>query len=156
LGWKDFDGKPSPTRLLRQNTTPEGIFYTEVSAEESAAITGTLSPFEKVVRSNVLPLPGKEIEKQTLIAYIAERKLCGVQAARQQVLPLLITEKYLEEFEKRRPKARPEIWLRRTQKKFNCFSFRDSPHVHNGAAADGLQLPPPQVNNSPQWVKGSC
>ena len=43
--------------------------------------------------------------------------------ARKQVVTLLISDGYVQEFEKPRSRARPEKWLRRTDKKFNRTSF---------------------------------
>ena len=123
LGWKDAAGKPCVSRLLRQNAEGDGLYYTELSAEETMAMDGKLSPFQKVISSGLLPEPGREIQKDVLIARIAERKLCGENTARKQVVTLLINDGYVEEFEKPRSRARPEKWLRRTDKKFNCTSF---------------------------------
>ena len=123
LGWKDAEAKPCTSRLLRQNSEGCALYYTEVSAEETMLINGKLSAFEKVVKSDLLPEPGEEIQKDVLIARIAEKKLCGENTARKRVVTLLISDGYLEEFEKPRSRARPEKWLRRTEKKTNVASF---------------------------------
>jgi hypothetical protein len=123
LGWKDVEEKPCTSRLLRQNSEGGALHYTEISAEETMMLNGNLSPLQKVVRSHILPLPGEEIAKEVLIAQIAESKICGLGKARKQVMPLLISEGYVEEFDKPRTGARPEKWLRRTDKVFNRTSF---------------------------------
>jgi hypothetical protein len=122
LGWKDADGKPSATRLLRQNSTADGIYYTELSAEESMMIGGKLSAFQKVRDSGVLPQPGEEIAKNVLLARIVERGLCGQNKARE-VVTLLIDDGFFEPFDKPRSTGPAEKWLRRTDKKFNRLSF---------------------------------
>jgi AAA domain len=146
LGWQDAAGKPCVSRLLRQNAEGCGLYYTELSAEETMAIDGKLSAFEKVVRSDLLPEAGAEIQKDVLIARIAERKLCGENTARKQVVTLLISDGYVEEFEKPRSRARPEKWLRRTEKKFNCVSFV-IPKTVTELVTDELQTTPAGICN---------
>jgi hypothetical protein len=110
-------------------------------------LNGKLSPFEKVLRSHILPLPGEEIAKDVLVAQIAERKICGLGKARKQVLELLISEKYVEEFEKPRSSARAEKWLRRTQKEVGKISFASHTAPTSGLVTDGLQTAPAAVYN---------
>jgi len=146
LGWKDAAGKPCVSRLLRQNAEGGGLYYTELSAEETMAVDGKLSPFQKVISSGLLPEPGREIQKDVLIARIAERKLCGQNTVRNQVVTLLKSEGYIEEFEKPRSRARAEKWLRRTDKKSNCVSFV-IPKAATELVADKLQMAPAPVCN---------
>jgi hypothetical protein len=146
LGWKDAEDKPCTSRLLRQNSEGGALFYTEVSAEETMMLNGKLSAFEKVLRSHILPLPGEEIAKELLIAQIAERKFCGLGKARKQVLELLISEKYVEEFEKPRLGTRAEKWLRRTQKEVGKLSFASRVPATE-LVTDELQTAPPAVCN---------
>jgi hypothetical protein len=87
------------------------------------AMDGKLTPLQQFLRSGILTVPGKEISKNALIAQIAEMKICGLDKARKQVVELLISEGLVEEFEKPRSGARPEQWLRRTDKVFNRTSF---------------------------------
>jgi hypothetical protein len=89
---------------------------------------------------------GAGVGKDVLIARIAERKLCGENTARKQVVTLLISEGYVEEFEKPRSRARPEKWLRRTAKKFNCVSFV-IPKAATELVTDKLQTAPAAVCN---------
>ena len=123
LGWKDAEEKPCTSRLLRQNSGGGALYYTELPADETMMLNGKLSAFQKVVRSHILPVAGEEIPKEVLIAQIAESKLCGLGKARKQVMPLLISEGYFEEFDKPRTGARQEKWLRRTDRVFNRTSF---------------------------------
>jgi hypothetical protein len=64
LGWKGADGQRSVTRLLRQNAEGGGIFYTDVPAEEALMMSQRISPFLKVLRSDVLPEPGEDVQKR--------------------------------------------------------------------------------------------
>jgi AAA domain len=146
LGWRDAEGNPCTNRLLRQNSEGGALYYTEVSADQTMVLNGKLSPFEKVLRSHILPLPGEEIAKDVLIAQIAERKICGLGKARKQVLELLISEKYVEEIEKPRSGARAEKWLRRTQKEVGKISFA-SRVLATELDTDGLQTAPVAVCN---------
>jgi hypothetical protein len=116
LGWKDVDGMPCVTRLLRQNSEGNGLFYTDVPAEEALLISQRLSPFLKVLRSDVLPEAGEDVQKDILVARITERKLCGRDRALKEVIPMLIDEGYLVVKEVPRPGRRPEIHLVRTDK----------------------------------------
>jgi hypothetical protein len=145
LGWKDAHGKPCASRLLRQNSEGGALYYTEVSAEETMWINGKLSPFEKVLQSCILPLPGKEIAKNALIAQIAENKICGIQRARTQVIELLINEGYVEEFDKPRSTGPAEKWLRRTDKEVGRISFVQ--RATAGLVTDELQTAPAAVFN---------
>jgi hypothetical protein len=123
LGWKDADGKPCANRFLRQNSEGGALYYTELSPEETMAMDGKLTPLQKFHRSGVLARPGEEIAKDALIAKIANEKICGLVKARTQVLPLLISDGLVEEFEKPRSTGRAEKWLRRTNKQRNGSSF---------------------------------
>jgi hypothetical protein len=116
LGWKDAAGKPCPSRLLRQNAEGCGLYYTEVPAEEASMMSQSVSPFLKVLRSDVLPDPGEDVQKDILVARISGRKLCGRDRALKEVIPMMIDEGYLEEKEVARPRKRPAIYLVRTNK----------------------------------------
>jgi hypothetical protein len=146
LGWKDAEGKPCASRFLRQNSEGRALYYTEVSAEETMLINGKLSAFQQVLRSGILPEPRKEIAKDVFIAQIAERKICGLGKARKQVPELLISEKYVEEFEKPRSGARAEKWLRRTEKEVGKISFVSRVSATE-LVADKLQSAPATVCN---------
>jgi hypothetical protein len=147
LGWKDAEGKPSVNRFLRQNSEGGALYYTEVSAEETMVINGKLSPFERVLRSDILPAPGKEIAKNVLVAQIAEKKICGLNRASRQVLDLLLSEGYVEEFGKPRPGARKEKWLRRTDKKVGHLDFRSRVAPKAELVANELQMAPAGICN---------
>jgi hypothetical protein len=123
LSWKDAAGEPCFTRLLRQNSEGGALYYTELSPEEAMAMDGKLSPLQKFHRSGILARPGEEIAKDALIAKIANEKICGLGKARKEVLPLLINDGLVEEFEKPRSTGRAEKWLRRTDKQRNRTSF---------------------------------
>jgi hypothetical protein len=79
-----------------------------------------LSPFLKVLRSDVLPEPGEEISKETLVARLTDEtrgnKICGRDKALEEVIPLLIDEGYLTVKEVARPRVRAAIHLVRTDK----------------------------------------
>jgi hypothetical protein len=133
LDWKDPMGEPSPSRFLRQNSTATGFFYTELSNEETLTLTGKVSPLEKVQKLVCAQEPGKIIEKKLLIARIVnDEKICGENKARDAV-KLLISDGYLEEFDKPRTTGPAEKWVRRTDKKPNHTSFaggKPSPDPH--------------------------
>ncbi len=117
LGWKDADLMPCATRLLSQSSEGNGLFYTELSAVETMlSSVSKVSPLRKVLCSDVLPNPGEEVEKNTLLALIIERKLCGRDKARQDVIPMLIHKGFLKEKLVPRPGARKAIHLVRTHK----------------------------------------
>jgi AAA domain len=122
LDWKDPMGEPSASRFLRQNSTATGIFYTELSDEETLALTGKVSKSEKVQKLILSQEPGKTVEKKLLIARIASQGICGENKVRDAV-KLLISDGYLEEFDKPRTTGPPEVWVRRTDKKPNRVSF---------------------------------
>jgi hypothetical protein len=123
LGWKDAVGAPSVTRLIRQNAAATGFYYTELSAEEAIMNDGKMSPLQKVLCSGVLPESGEDVSKKTLIARITSAKLCGRDKARDEVLPSLVDEGYLEEEEVARHGKRPEIRFVRTSKLPGSVSF---------------------------------
>jgi hypothetical protein len=106
---------------------------------------GKLTPLEKFWRSGIFTLPGQEISKDALIALIAEMKVCDLGKAGKQVVPLLISDGFAEEFEKPRPRARPEIWLRRTDKQRNCTSFASVRHPLPKLVTNGLEMAPAGV-----------
>lgn len=123
LDWKDPMGEPSASRFLRQNSTATGIFYTEMSNEETLTLTGKVSPLEKVQKLICAQEPGKEIEKKLLIARIVnDEKICGVIKARDAVR-VVISDGYLEEFDKPRTTGPAQKWVRRTDKKPGHTSF---------------------------------
>jgi hypothetical protein len=138
LGWKDAAGEPCFTRLLRQNSEGGALYYTELSPEEAMAMDGKLSPLQKFLQSGIFAVPGEEIAKDALIAKIADRKICGLGKARTEVLPLLISDGLVEEFEKPRSGARSEKWLRCTNKQRNRTSF----------VVPGIPLPSAEVRAS--------
>jgi hypothetical protein len=100
----------------------------------------------RLTRHHLLPNPGGEISKNALIAEIAESKICGLGKARKQVLELLIREEYVEEFDKHRLGARPEKWLRRTDKKVGKMSFASRVPATE-LVANKLQTAPAAVCN---------
>jgi len=123
LDWRDALGDRTTVKLLRQNTESASLFYRELSPDESILASNTASPTEKVLRAGVLPAEGESIEKKVLIARITKGKLCGDRLARNEVIPLLIDEGYLEEREVSRSGKRPAVCLVRTSKKPNVVSF---------------------------------
>lgn len=123
LGWKDAAGKPSVFKLLRQNSEGAGLFYSELSSEETAVLNPKLSPFDRIVRSDgILPDTGNDISQQALIENIRQRKICGRDTARDMI-SLLVEEKYLIKKEADRSGARPEIRYERTEKQHNVVAF---------------------------------
>jgi AAA domain len=146
LGWKDALGQPCFTRLLRQNPEGGALYYAELSPEEAMAMDGKLTPLQQFLRSGIFAVPGEEIAKDALIAKIAEKKICGLNTARRLVVELLISEGYVEEFEKPRSTGRPQKWLRRTQKEVGKLSFASHVAVTE-LVAGKLQTAPPAVCN---------
>jgi hypothetical protein len=117
LGWKDADLMPCATRLLRQGSEGNSLYYTELSALETILISpSNVSPFLKVLRSDVLPKLGEDVQKDILVARITKAKFCGRDRALKEVIPVLIDEGYLKEKEVPRPGARPAIHFVRTDK----------------------------------------
>jgi hypothetical protein len=110
------------------------MYYTQLTAEEAIMMTDKLSALSKIERSHVLPEPMEEIEKKVLIARIVEEGLRG-QNKGGPAATLLIADGYLKELKKRRKGKRPEIFLRRTKKKFNRTSLTLTRRVLEGAAA---------------------
>jgi hypothetical protein len=78
----------------------------------------------------MLPPEGEEIGKEILIARFTKNtgygKICGRDRARNEIIPLLVDEGYLEPKNVPRPNARPEIRFVRTKKKPGKLSFRTS------------------------------
>jgi hypothetical protein len=132
LGWKDATGKPAVTRLLRQNCEGGGLFYRELSATETILISGNVPPTNKVLRAGVLPEQGEHVEKKILIARITEGKLCGRDKAREEVLPSLIDQGYLEEKLIPRDNGRAAIHLVRTEKLPNVIEMVVPEEVSTG------------------------
>jgi hypothetical protein len=147
LGWKDAEGKPCASRLLRQNSEGGALYYTEVSAEEAMVLNGKLSPLQKVLQSGILPLPGEEISKNVLIAQISGKGICGIEKARKEVVELLISEGHVVEFEKPRSGARGEKWLRRVAKTGPSISFASRVTPPKELVTDELQMAPAAVCN---------
>jgi hypothetical protein len=89
------------------------------------AMSADIPPAEKVLRSGVLPELGGTIEQGDLIALItsARPRLCGRDKTRDEVLPWLVLEKYLEKREVPRATGRPAIHYVRTSKKLNRIVF---------------------------------
>jgi len=115
------------------------------------AMDGKLSPLQKFLRSGILARPGEEISKDALIAKIADRKICGLGKARTEVLPLLISDGLVEEFEKPRSTGRGEKWLRHTNKQSNKTSFVipgvPLPSAESELVTNGLEMAPAAVCN---------
>jgi len=123
LGWKDVAGKPSHSRLLRQNSEGGSLFYSELSSEEATVLNPKLSPFDRIIQSHdILPEIGQDMSQCALIARIQQSKICGRDAARD-VIALLVEEKYLIKREADRSGARPEIRYERTEKRHNVVAF---------------------------------
>jgi hypothetical protein len=121
LGWKGVGDVHTAKKLVRMGDR----VFTELSAEEAIAVDSKADPMDKALRTpGILPLEGESIEKQTLIARMAGREICGARRALDQVIPLLIDEGYLEEKEVPRTNARAAIHLARTSKQPNRVSFK--------------------------------
>ena len=119
LGWKDPSGNPTKVKFLKQNVEGGSLFFTELSSNEAAMVSSKTSPVDKVLWSALLPDEGESIEKTELIARImdAKPKICGRDAARHQVLPLLIGDGYLKETFVSRRRGPAEVRLERTAKR---------------------------------------
>ena len=125
LGWKDANGKPTARRLLRQNAEGSALFYSELTPEETMFASDDSPLDARVLHSGLLPEPGESVEKKALVARISKRKICGRDRARDEILPLLIDEGYLEEKEVPRSTGRAAIHLVRTQKMPGIISFKN-------------------------------
>ena len=156
LPWKDAAGKPCFTRLLRQNLEGGALYYTELSPEEEMAMDGKLTLLQKFQQSGILGVPGEEMAKDVFVAKLADEnacrfgQVCGIQTAGKQLLPVLMGDGFIEEFEKPRPKARPQKWLRRTKKEFGRISFVSAETPTATAkelVTDGLVMAPAGVRN---------
>jgi len=125
LGWKDASGNPTKVKFLKQNPEGGSLFFRELAANESVMASSTASPFDKVLRSGILPDEGESMDKQELIARImaTKPKICGRDAARNEVIPLLIGDGYLEETRVPRNSGPAAVHLTRTAKRHNVISF---------------------------------
>jgi hypothetical protein len=125
LGWCDSEGKPTSTKCLKQSAPGHGLFYSELTAEETLLISEKVSPCQKVLRGiGILPPQGGGVDKTTLVARITERKICGRDKALNEIIPVLVDEGYLEEKEISRRRKRPAIHLVRTEKIPGVTSFK--------------------------------
>ena len=138
LGWKDANGKSTARRLLRQNVEGSALFYSELTPEETM-LSDSEAPLDiRVLHSGVLPEPGESVEKKALVARIAKKKICGRDRAREEIVPLLIDQGFLEEKEVPRTTGRPAIHVVRTQKMPNFVSFKSPPvDSTDGAGTNG-------------------
>jgi hypothetical protein len=122
LGWTDEHGMCAISRLIQQNYGGGSLFYREITPENAAILTRTADPTKIVLADPlILPSSGGEISKDELLARITSEsrrggKICGIQHARWHVVPFLVKQGYLEEFDQKRTNARPQKWLRRTDK----------------------------------------
>src|SRR5205823_2988045 len=115
-------------KWLKQSAPGDGLFYTELTAEESLLVSSKIDPLNKVLHApGILPAKGEEISKEILIARITKNtvygKICGRDRARSEIIPLLVDEGYLEPKEVPRHNARPEICFVRTNKVVGKTSF---------------------------------
>jgi hypothetical protein len=116
LKWLDWEKKPVNKKYLKQSAPGQGLFYSELTAEESLTLSSKIPPLVKVLRTpRILPDPGGEISKELLVARITENKICGRDRATKEVIPCLVDEGYLEKKEVPRHGARPEIHYVRTE-----------------------------------------
>jgi hypothetical protein len=126
LGWVDADGKPTSTKYLKQSAPGQGLFYSELTADESMLLSSKATPFMKVLRAipgYILPPAGEEISKEILVARITDKKICGRDKATKEVIPSLLDQGYLEKKEVPRRGARSEICFVRTEKIPGRVSF---------------------------------
>jgi len=124
LKWLDWDGKPVNKKYVKQSAPGQGLFYSELTAEESLTLSSKIPPLKKVLRApGILAEPGEEISKEILVARITEKKICGRDRATKEVIPCLVDEGYLKKKEVRRRGARAEIHYVRTKKIPGKFSF---------------------------------
>jgi len=116
LDWLDWEKKPVDKKYLKQSAPGEGLFYSELTANESLALSSKTPPLMKVLRAPcILPDPGGEISKELLVARITENKICGRDRATKEIIPRLVDEGYLKKKEVPRHGARPEIHYVRTE-----------------------------------------
>jgi hypothetical protein len=128
----DADEKPTNTKYLKQSAPGEGLFYSELTAEESLLLSSNTSPFIKVLRAlpgHVLPAAGGEISKEILVARITENKICGRDRATKEIIPSLLDQGYLKMKEVPRRGARPAIYFVRTEKIPGHVSFANRKEV---------------------------
>jgi hypothetical protein len=124
LNWVDADGEPTSTKWLKQSAPGVGLFYSELTAEESLLVCSKTEPLTKVLHApGILPETGGEVSKEILIARITQNKICGRDRARSEIIPSLVDEGYLEKKEVPRHKARPAIHFVRTKKIVGRISF---------------------------------
>ena len=114
-------------KYVKQSAPGQGLFYSELTAEESLTLSSKIPPLKKVLRApGILPEPGEAISKEILVARITEKKICGRDPATKEVIPLLVDDGYLVRKEVPRPKARPEIRFVRTKKIPGKSSFKQT------------------------------
>jgi len=130
----DAEGKPTSAKWLKQSAPGDGLFYAELTEQETVLVSSRIDPLNKVLHTpGILPKEGEEISKEILIARITKNavygKICGRDRAKNEIIPLLIDDGYLEPKEVPRKKVRPEIRFVRTKKKPGKLSFRTSGQV---------------------------
>jgi hypothetical protein len=144
LDWLDAEGKPTSKKHLKQSAPGEGLFYSELTTEESLLLSSKISPLVKVLHAlGVLPEPGGEVSKETLVARITDEtkiggKICGRDRATKEVIPCLVDQGYLKRKEVRRRGARAEIHFIRTEQVPGKFSFVKQTNAGIGRASQKL------------------
>lgn len=113
LGWKDADGHPTFVKLLRQSSEGEKLFFTELTAEETAE-AALETPYEKALR--FLPDPNSSMEKNTLVALLKTAVGCGKNKIEREIIPQLVEDGYFKRTEIPRPPKKPGIHYLRTEK----------------------------------------
>ena len=127
LKWVDWEKKPVNKKYLKQSAPGQGLFYSELTAEESLTLSSKIPPLVKVLRTpGILPEPGGEISKEILVARITEKKICGRDKVTTEVIPCLVDQGYLKKKEVRRRGARPEIHYVRTEQIPGKTSFKQT------------------------------
>jgi hypothetical protein len=136
LKWVDWEKKPVNKKYLKQSAPGQGLFYSELTAEESLTLSSKIPPLMKVLRApGILPEPGEKISKEILVARITEKKICGRDRATKEVIPCLLDEGYLKKKEVPRRGARAEIHYVRTKKIREKFSFVKQTNAGIGRAS---------------------
>jgi hypothetical protein len=130
LDWIDAEGKPTSVKYLKQSAPGQGLFYSELTAEESLTLSSKTPPLMKVLRASpgrILPVAGEQISQEILVARLTDetsgKKICGRDTATKQVIPSLLDQGYLEKKEVPRRGARAEIHYVRTTKIPGVTSF---------------------------------
>ena len=114
-------------KYLKQSAPGQGLFYSELTAEESLTLSSEIPPLVKVLRARgILPEPGGEISKEILVARITENKICGRDKAAKEIIPGLVDQGYLKKKEVPRSGARPEIYFVRTEQIPGKTSFKQT------------------------------